>query len=341
MTCDQAIELLPWYLNGTLHPGERAEIQKHLQDCEPCRKALTETRETWGLFTQHLPAGDLVALAYGEEPSVGREIAEQHLAWCPECAAELELARMSCRLEEEDEGKVVLFPGATRPRTNQTYRGWRAAAVAASLSAVVAGAGWLHSARQGERMAALTPTGRPHVTAESQAPAESNQAEAELAQARGEIVRLRDKGAELERRVKQNPGEPPPQMAQKTEASSFSLTKEPWISDVLHSREFVRDRGDSGEAAVQVIPANVSLAVVPLQTLRAETGAHKDHEAVILSENGEKAATRHLGKNDNGWYLLALAKGELKPGTYTVQVYGTAGGRRDPEPDGIYSIQVK
>src|SRR4051812_22598037 len=107
MTCDQAIELLPWYLNGTLESGELAEVRQHLETCERCRAALAETGQAWSVFTQHVPAQDLVALAWGEDPSLA---AEEHLAACAECAAELEMARMSRRLEEED--NVAVFPVA-------------------------------------------------------------------------------------------------------------------------------------------------------------------------------------------------------------------------------------
>lgn len=32
-------ELLPWYVNGTLDPGELATVRRHLQDCETCRES--------------------------------------------------------------------------------------------------------------------------------------------------------------------------------------------------------------------------------------------------------------------------------------------------------------
>jgi anti-sigma factor RsiW len=113
MTCDQAIELLPWLLNGTLDAAERDEVRRHLASCESCRQALRATRDTWDLFDQHIPSQDLVALAWGDRPAgIDPALAEAHLASCPQCAAELELARMSRRLEEE--GNVAVFPVRTR-----------------------------------------------------------------------------------------------------------------------------------------------------------------------------------------------------------------------------------
>ena len=148
MTCDQSIELLPWLLNGTLEAGEREEVRKHLAGCERCRQALAETRQAWTVFAQHIPAQDLVALAWGDRPSgIEAAAAEEHLASCAQCSAELELARMSRRLEEED--NIALFPAAKpRPVTGAAPRTWRAAAIAASLAAVVALGGWFHTAQQ-------------------------------------------------------------------------------------------------------------------------------------------------------------------------------------------------
>src|SRR5690242_2639193 len=103
MNCDDAIEFLPWLLNGSLEAGERDEVRRHLATCERCRAALTDTRDAWGIFSQHLPSEALVALAYGETPAgIDPVLAERHLASCPQCAAELELARTSRRLEEDD-----------------------------------------------------------------------------------------------------------------------------------------------------------------------------------------------------------------------------------------------
>ena len=148
MTCDQSIELLPWLLNGTLDAEERAEVRNHLATCERCRQALTETRQAWTVFAQHIPAQDLVALAWGNLPSeIDAAAAEEHLASCAQCAAELEMTRMSRRLEEED--NVALFPvGKPRRLAGAAPRTWRAAALAAGLAAVIAMGGWVHTAQQ-------------------------------------------------------------------------------------------------------------------------------------------------------------------------------------------------
>jgi anti-sigma factor RsiW len=147
MTCDQAIERLPWLLNGSLEPAEQEEVQGHLTICAACREALAETWEAGKIFGQHLPSATLVSMAYGEAPEgIDSALAERHLASCPECAAELELARMSRRLEEDR--RVAPFPPRPSPDTGREYRTWRGAALAAGLAGLVAFSGWFQSAQR-------------------------------------------------------------------------------------------------------------------------------------------------------------------------------------------------
>ncbi|HKV07643.1 MAG TPA: zf-HC2 domain-containing protein [Thermoanaerobaculia bacterium] len=150
MTCDDAIELLPWLLNGTLEEGERREVRRHLEECERCREALAETRDAWGIFGQHLPAEALVSLAYEEPPTgIDPALAERHLAACPECAAELELARTSRHLEDD---RIEVFPARRTREDRGGSRAWRAAALAAGLAGLVVAGGWLRSSREVRRL---------------------------------------------------------------------------------------------------------------------------------------------------------------------------------------------
>jgi hypothetical protein len=178
MSCDPIRELLPWFLNGTLSAPERQAVEEHLAACEACRGELAATRLAWRIFDQHVPPEALVRLAWEDASDGGAADlapARSHVALCPRCAADLELARMSRRLEE-DEGLAVLSPRAPRafepgagagaggagslppvaasgssspaalpaPRPSR-LRAWRGSAVAAGLAAVVAASGWLHS----------------------------------------------------------------------------------------------------------------------------------------------------------------------------------------------------
>lgn len=44
MTHQESIELLPWYVNGTLKPQERARLESHLKDCVECQRELQRTQ---------------------------------------------------------------------------------------------------------------------------------------------------------------------------------------------------------------------------------------------------------------------------------------------------------
>lgn len=156
MNCQEAIERLPWWLNGSLDPEERREVEEHLKGCGPCRQALEETRLAAEIFAQHIPTAALVAYAADEAPEgIDPGLFELHLADCPQCAAELEMARASRLLSEHEEVPLLLprqppqaSPAAARPA--RAERGWKAAAIAAGMTSVLALSGlWLNLERQG------------------------------------------------------------------------------------------------------------------------------------------------------------------------------------------------
>ncbi len=74
-------ELLPWYLNGTLHEAERMHVAKHLQSCQNCRLELEELehmkRDLMGHYqSQPAPSPQLshtVLATISAEQSVGRQ----------------------------------------------------------------------------------------------------------------------------------------------------------------------------------------------------------------------------------------------------------------------------
>ncbi len=149
MECDRLAELLPWYLNETLALDERESLDRHLAECESCRRELHEARADFVLFGAHLPADALVAYVADQAgPTIPRDLIEGHLANCDRCAEELAWLRESREdLEaatpqgESDDRRILTFPGlAATPRPF-----WRWAALAASLATIFAGAGWLRS----------------------------------------------------------------------------------------------------------------------------------------------------------------------------------------------------
>jgi len=165
MNCQEAIERLPWWLNGSLEPAERREVEEHLGACAPCREALGETRLAWEIYAQHIPSEALVAYAFDERPEgIDPALFERHLAECPQCAAELELVRSSRLLGEHDE--VAVLPQRRAPgRQSRPERGWQAATLAAGLTGLIAIGGWVANVRQVRDLERVAAAGKPAVQA--------------------------------------------------------------------------------------------------------------------------------------------------------------------------------
>ncbi len=55
----EILDLLPWYVNGTLPEQHRAHLESHLRECLPCHAALREERKLHGLLRDQddLPLG--------------------------------------------------------------------------------------------------------------------------------------------------------------------------------------------------------------------------------------------------------------------------------------------
>jgi hypothetical protein len=303
MTCDHAIERLPWLLNGTLEAAERDEVRHHLETCESCPRALSETREAWSVFAQHLPSQNLVALAWGETPS---EVVEEHLASCARCAAELELVRMSRRLEEED--NIALFPAA-KPRPAAVPRRWQAAAIAAGLAAVVSAFGWIQADRQADELS--TRLARVEAPAGSLAPPPA-----------GDTSSLRERIAGLEGDLKRLIG------LQQENAKEV---------------EAARDQVAKLESERALLARPQATAMVDLgsgDVMRAEEEAEErilkqdQYVTLLLTARGEGAVAKITDASGkvvwqasrlpvtDGYHSLVLPPGSLAPGRYTLRLSG-------------------
>jgi len=304
MTCDHAIELQPWLLNGTLATEERDEVWKHLETCESCRQALAETREAWSMFAQHLPSQDLVALAWGEAPS---EAVEEHLASCAPCAAELELARMSRRLEEE--GNIALFPAA-KPRPAAAPRKWQAVAMAASLLMAVSAFGWVQASRQAgdlsNRLARLeAPAGQPEQPAAGETPSLREQ----VARLEGEMKHLVGLQQENEKQF------------ETARSQVAQLEKERAVLAGPHAAEVVDlGAGDvvRGETAEQPLHGDQYITLL-LPARGAKSG---ERQAEILDGSGK--VVRQVGRLPvtQDFHSIVLPPGSLSPGVYTLRLSG-------------------
>jgi hypothetical protein len=337
--CDDVRGMIPWLLNGTLTDDERQQVLRHLTTCETCRQELADTRLAAEIFDQHPPAGAILALAWDETPrGIDPAFLEEHLAGCPRCAAELELARMSRHLEEDD--KVVPLtprraPPAPTPATG--WRGWKSAAVAAALVGVVAFAGWFQTAGRvqtlEERLA-----GRPAAPAPAQPPpagsgedARVRQLAAQLEERGQRIEQLEAQLNEVERQATALSG----QVDRLAEARPAAPQVNSWAGSILPSVDVARGTRPAGPT--DEVPGG---KYATLLLTSAGRGTHREHAIEIVDATGKVVwSTAGLTRNDDGDYSLTLPPGALRAGTYTIRVYGLADGRREPLES--YSIRVK
>jgi anti-sigma factor RsiW len=339
MNCDQAIEFLPWLLNGTLEATERDEVRRHLATCERCRAALNDTREAWTIFGQHIPSDALVGLANGEIPAgVDPAVAERHLATCAECAAELELARTSRRLEEDD--RIAVFPGARsrqEKRSEGSSRTWRAAALAAGLAGLVAGAGWIYEFQQAGSLAeqlAQKPAAVQETRPAAATPPAAVQTDDASRRQMAEMTRtvqesqktLTEIGSRLEqanRQIADLQKQPRGRVEPQIIASTLSMDE---------SLDVVR-----GETKAIRVPKNQGV------TLRLGSRAEDEiPRSIEILGAGRQLAWSGTGLNRDqgrGEYQILLPAGSLEPGSYTIQLYAAENGKRVPRES--YKIRVE
>jgi hypothetical protein len=94
VNCEQAVERLPWLLNGSLPEDEHHQVVAHLQDCARCRAELASTRAAWELFAAHPASAALVDYAFDRSVAEPRRGAiESHLVTCATCRDEVARVR--------------------------------------------------------------------------------------------------------------------------------------------------------------------------------------------------------------------------------------------------------
>jgi anti-sigma factor RsiW len=354
MNCDQAIELLPWLLNGTLGEDERREVRGHLTTCASCRQALAGTRRAWEIFDQHIPAAALVAYAAGgaageRTEGVDPALLEEHLAACPECAAELELVRMSRGLAEDD-AIAVLTPRTAAPaRQTERHREtaapirpvkrWRAAALAAGLAGAVALGGWYQTAEHARALdARLAAAGMPPPVA-SAPPALQPEAGIRGGSGGGQQTdELRAQMESMKKTVEEaqaSEKQAREQLAE-LETTAAAPLANTWVG---YARgDVVRGGNPQNAEPDVVIPASAPLATL---LLHAGEEAQGDRDLEILDAGGRavwKAPGLHLNADSHD-YSITLRPGTVKRGDYTVRLYRHDGGKRTPAES--YTVRIQ
>jgi anti-sigma factor RsiW len=340
-SCDQAIELLPWLMNGTLEAGERRQVLQHLASCARCREALADTRTAWAIFDWHPAAAELIAYAAeGEGGAAGAGGVEEHLAACPACAAELELVRASRLLSDPaaDERIALLPPRQPREEDAAARRAWRRSALAASVVGVLALSGWLESARHArtleERLAARpAPPPPAAVTAAPTPPAAVSPGrgagDAELRRRAGEaqakLDALARENQQLQRKVA-DLGRSASELERRTAglaAPAPRIESDAWLNELTPAEQ--RERG-AAASSPPVIPLSSGTASLLLRTRHRDT--YPDYEIEIHDAQdrlvGSPTEVHRLPASQDPFeeFGITLRRGALPRGVYTILLFG-------------------
>jgi len=152
MNTKEAIERLPWLVNGSLEPVEAAEVRQQLAESEECRKEFVELAQAAELFGSRIPAEVLLDYVSGRDVApFESDVIERFLDASPGSREEwrmaseswngLETAAAPMQAQPESSGDVLPFRRRAEAG-ERSARTWRAAAIAASLVAVLGVAGW-------------------------------------------------------------------------------------------------------------------------------------------------------------------------------------------------------
>lgn len=330
MTCERAAELIPWFLNETLDEAERREVLEHVGACAACRRALDEARFAASAADAHLSSAALVALAFGEPaPGLDPALVEEHLAACPRCAADLELARTSRALADEE---VALFSRrvAAAPEVRRTG-GWRAAAIAAGLAAVVCASGWLLTQQQVGRLEAPVVATGPAPGAGGEPGAGGDPAPGDgsrLGQLAEENRLLQAEAAErqaAEQAARQETEALRQQLARAGDAPGARANTV--IADLRPAGgDVLRGAGDAGTRIA--LPAGSGALTLVLNS--RERSSFRDHVAELRDASGRVVLTvPGLVQDEELNYYLTLDRDDLWPGGYTLELHGVSGGGRE------------
>ncbi len=349
MECNRLAELLPWYLNETLERAERDELDQHLAECESCRRELREARAAFVLFGAHLPAEALVAyVADSPDPAIPRDLVEGHLASCERCAEELTWLQESREdfeasapdvpvpeVSDASDERVVAFPRPASRRPEQAGRlhhnqpFWQWAAVAAALTALVAGTGWITSWQSlVEGRSTLAELGLVHERELSELRRENRQLEEQVARlpataagASGaeELEALRRQAADLTARLERGQAE----VARLERRLGRLSAPEVNVAVVdLHPREVVIRGTGPASGEVEVGPDGDSVTLI-LNSIHGGDGTFRleieDARGEVLHRLG---GLRPLA---GGGFTVALRLAELPAGRLTLRLYAEGG----------------
>jgi predicted anti-sigma-YlaC factor YlaD len=309
MECEDTAELLPWFLNGTLAADQQQDVRDHLAQCDKCRQEMDETLFAHAVYRQHVPAEALIDHAFGRPvQAVGLELLEQHLQTCRECAEQYRMARESRRLEQDEAAGAIPF--VSKEDQAKRVRLWQYGALAASLVAMIAVAGWILSRQQAGPVDAGS--------------GEQRKAAAErLAEIEAENQRLREEDSQL-RQQRDDANSQIAQLQQQLgELASPQLNA--LVVDVYPTS--MTERSEGAAANELSIPRSAKSVTLILNSQNASS--HRSYSAEIASaENQIVWREQGLLRQPAGDYTISIPAGFLNAGSYTINIYGETPGRR-------------
>lgn len=323
MDCRQIIELLPWFLNGSLSPEEKRRVHVHLKDCDDCRAELGETLFVAKLCSAHPETAALVDLVFASS-GADHQALEQHLAICPDCAEQVALLRCSASLQGAVKTPVPVV-------ARRVARVWRPIAIAASLLSVIALGGWYHAwqksvAVKQDRMAekqtaAAAPAQGEKAAAPAQVP-EDAAADRRDTTIDDEIAQLRRDSSDLTRRLHEV-------MARLAALEGLRFSGE--VFDLISGS--LSERGDDDAIANVIQVASDAEWVTFFLILRDEL-SFSTYELELLDADGEvlETSSGRLVREPEGGVTVSLPSSCLKAGEMTIRIYNRDGAvRREVE----------
>jgi predicted anti-sigma-YlaC factor YlaD len=334
MTCQNAAELFPWFLNSSLDEDQRLALEQHLAGCESCRRELALAHQAGRIYDAHLPVDVLLDHAAGETPrGFDRELIARHLASCEPCREDLDLLERGLHNLDRPSVSEPSTPAVSEPlpfvakdRPTNVVRGpwaverWRKLALAAGVGFALTSGGLMWQLLQSGTTTQQVAAERRDLTAQLETLERQKQArEAELQQGTRQIGTLQEQIDELKNQLDRDREQTGQQMAavEKTLESGprVSVAALPLVSGV----EVTRGGADDREATTRV-PCAEGVCEALLD-LGREIG--RDHAFYVLrgADGSEIKSEPFAVSRDSILLRLRLRKDAFAKGPLEVQVF--------------------
>jgi hypothetical protein len=329
MECQHFAEIMPWLLNGSLEVSEQSQAQSHLAQCPKCQQEWRETLSAATVYQQHLAPESLVDYAWDRPLLAGqRELIEQHLAFCRECAEEMEMTRASRSLlaEERDLNKPASTATEIRPFvppeiSPSSVRLWKYTTMAAGIAGLLALGALLWNSQQHQRqMAQFSETQRT--------------LNERLNSAEAEAQRLRELQKASPSPSSPSPSPPEPEAIARLQQEVTRLQSQ--LKDLASSGintpvvemfpdEFTQRSGSAQQNRL-TLPRGARIVTLILNSQNSRQGSFIE---ILDAKNRIVWSAEGLRRNATGDYTLTLPAEILSPGEYALSVIEKKGSSRE------------